>query len=172
MIKQTPWIDRKFEFNFPVGLFPIILDRLRGTIWRAEELLKNVPEEKLSSKKDGNWSAKEIIGHLCDLEGLWNKRITDFLERKEVLTAADMTNAQTHNAGHNDQPVAELLSHFRKLRTALINRVKDLTEDEAAMTALHPRLQKPMRLTDSLFFAAEHDDHELAKLRALLENSW
>jgi hypothetical protein len=31
MITQTIWIERKFEFNFPVGLFPVIVERLRRT---------------------------------------------------------------------------------------------------------------------------------------------
>jgi hypothetical protein len=33
--------------------------------------------------------------------------------------------------------------------------------------AIHPRLNKPMRLTDHLFFVAEHDDHHLAHISQL-----
>jgi hypothetical protein len=29
---------------------------------------------------------------------------------------------------------------------------------------LHPRLKQPMRLVDHLYFAAEHDDHHLARI--------
>ena len=50
----------------------------------------------------------------------------------------------------------------------LIDRVKNFDETTASLTALHPRLKTPMRLIDSLFFIAEHDDHELTKIRRLL----
>lgn len=75
MITQTPWFDRKFDFNFPAGLFPIIVERLSGAIPRLEALVRNVPEEQLILKKDGKWSVKEVIGHLYDLEELWQGRI-------------------------------------------------------------------------------------------------
>ena len=43
MITQTPWFERKFDFNFPVGLFPVILERLRGTVFRIEGMAKGKP---------------------------------------------------------------------------------------------------------------------------------
>lgn len=167
-ITQTPWIERKFEFKFPVGLFPVIVERLRGTLLQLELIVKNIPDEKLSFKKDGKWSVKELIGHLCDLEELWSGRIDDFLERKQTLRAADMSNARTTAAGHNAKPVDELLKQFRDARNRLIDRVSNFDEATASLTALHPRLQTPMRLIDSLFFVAEHDDHELTKIRKLI----
>ena len=85
MITQTPWIERKFEFNFPVGLFPVIIERLRGALLQLETMVKDLPDEKLSAKKDGKWSVKEVVGHLYDLEELWNGRINDFLEQKQTL---------------------------------------------------------------------------------------
>lgn len=168
MINQTPWIERKFDFNFPVGLFPVIKERLWGTIPRLYEMVKNIPEEKLSSKKDGGWSVKEVIGHLYDLEELWMGRIEDFIERKETLRAADMSNSKTHQSNHNSKPTIELLEQFKNSRQKLLEKIAGLGESMAAASALHPRLQKPMRFVDSLFFAAEHDDHELTKIRYLL----
>lgn len=170
MITQTPWFERKFDFNFPIGLFPVILERLRGTAFRLEASIKNIPEQQLITRKEGKWSAKEVIGHLYDLEELWQARIDDFLARREVLRAADLSNTKTHEAGHNSQTVGTLLRQFITERNKLIERVKNIDEATAAIVALHPRLKTPMRLIDSLFFVAEHDDHELAKIRALIEH--
>src|SRR5687767_3319074 len=157
MILQTPWIERKFDFNFPVGLFPIIKERLWGTIPRLVEMVKNIPEEKLSIKKDGGWSVKEVIGHLFDLEELWMGRIEDFLEKKDTLRAADMSNTKTHQSNYNSKTTGELLEQFKHAREKLLEKIAGFGESMAAVTALHPRLQKPMRLVDSLYFAAEHD---------------
>jgi hypothetical protein len=35
-------------------------------------------------------------------------------------------------------------------------------------TALHPRLNVPMRVLDWAYFIAEHDDHHLAQITVLL----
>jgi uncharacterized damage-inducible protein DinB len=168
MIKQTQWVERKFEFNFPVGLFPVIIERLRGTLPRIEAITKNATEAVLNQKNDGKWSAKEQIGHLYDLEELWYGRVEDFLNGQKILRPADMSNAKTQNANHNKNNIGELLHQFSVARNKLIDKVKHMDESTAALTSLHPRLQIPMRLIDSLFFIAEHDDHHLAKIRESL----
>jgi len=168
MIEQTPWFERKFEFNFPVGLFPVIVERLRGTISRVEKIVDSLSEEVLCKKINDTWSLKEHIGHLYDLEELWYGRIEDFLSGAEVLRAADLSNTKTNQANHNSKSIQELLIEFNNSRTKLINKVEHIDERTAVHSALHPRLQKPMRLVDSLFFVAEHDDHHLAKMRGIL----
>ncbi|MFL5811041.1 MAG: hypothetical protein ACJ749_16085, partial [Flavisolibacter sp.] len=67
MIPQTPWFERKFNFDFPVGVFPIIFSRLEGSIFRLYNLLSNADDELCSMSKNG-WSVKEHVGHLYDLE--------------------------------------------------------------------------------------------------------
>ena len=168
MIIQTPWVERKFEFNFPVGLFPVIIERLRGSLLRIELMVSGKTEDELSFKNGNGWSVKEQLGHLYDLEELWYGRIEDFLAGKETLRAADMTNAKTHSADHNKKTIKELMKQFFSARNKLIAKVENIDEATASITAIHPRLQKPMRLIDSLFFVAEHDDHHLAKIRELL----
>jgi uncharacterized damage-inducible protein DinB len=169
MIQQTPWFERKFEFNFPLGLFPVIIERLRGTFQHIESIVENKPEEELSRKIGESWSVKEQIGHLYDLEELWYGRIEDFLSAKQTLRTADITNTKTHNADHNKKNIKELLQQFSSARNKLIEKVKNMDEADASLTALHPRLKIPMRLIDSLFFVAEHDDHHIAKIREILK---
>ena len=91
------------------------------------------------------WSVKQQIGHLYDLEELWYGRILDFLDKKDTLRAADMTNKKTHEADHNERSVEELIIQFQKERQKLIDKVINIDEGTASLTSLHPRLQKPMR---------------------------
>ena len=170
MIEQTPWFGRKFDLNFPVGLFPVIVERLRGTAPRIENIVSNTSEVQLSQKVDGAWSVKEQVGHLYDLEQLWYGRIEDFLAGEENLRAADLSNTKTHEADHNKKSMYELLAMFSQARKRLVEKVENFGEATASLTALHPRLQTTMRLIDSLFFVAEHDDHHLAKIRELLRS--
>ena len=165
MIQQTSWFERKFDLNFPIGLFPVIVTRLEGTLPRIAAIIKNLDEAILTRKPNGEWSVKEQVGHLYDLEELWYGRVEDFLSGSEVLRAADLRNTKTHQADHNKKPINGLLEQFFSARNKLIDKVKDIDEATASLTSLHPRLKTPMRLIDHLFFICEHDDHHLAKIR-------
>ena len=90
MIAKTKWIERKFDFTFPLGLFPCILERLRGTPARLFEMTGSMPDEIAGKKMNDGWSIKEHIGHLSDLEELHEGRIDDFLSGLKTLCAADM----------------------------------------------------------------------------------
>ena len=167
MVKQTPWFERSFNFNFPVGLFPVIFSRLEGTIFRLHRILINADDEYCSHNAKG-WSIKEQIGHLFDLEELWWKRLQDFQQNKELLTAADLTNRQTTEAGHNEKTLEQLLQQFTVARQKILETAYVFDEHMLSRTSVHPRLNQPMRLIDSLYFVAEHDDHHLAAISNLL----
>ncbi len=78
-MSQVPvWFERKFEFSFPVELFPNLLARLRGTPARLEEVLRGRSQDILIRKPQGKWSAQEHAGHLLDLEPLWLARVEDY----------------------------------------------------------------------------------------------
>jgi hypothetical protein len=43
-------------------------------------------------------------------------RLREFLEGAPLLTAADVTGRRTHEARHNERPLAEILSAFHASR--------------------------------------------------------
>ncbi len=167
MIIQTPWFERKFNFDFPTGLFPVIFSRLEGSIFRLHTLLLNADEEFCERNKNG-WSVKQHIGHLYDLEDLWWKRLKDFQEGKEVLTAADLNNTKTNEAGHNEKTLEQLMHQFTIERQRALESIYNLDHIMLSKTSIHPRLNQPMRLVDALYFVAEHDDHHIAVISNLL----
>ncbi|HUM48468.1 MAG TPA: DinB family protein [Chitinophagales bacterium] len=172
MITQTPWLERSFHFDFPAGIFPCLLERLSGTPSRIEEMVKDVSESILPEKPGGKWSVKEHIGHLGDLELVHDGRIDDYLSGKEILRAADVLNKATNEAQHNLKSIEVLLTHFRDERMAMIRRLEAADEQLINTVAIHPRLQVKMRLADMVYFTCEHDDHHLAKMRAIIRQSF
>jgi hypothetical protein len=167
MVAQIKWFERTFNFDYPIGIFPCIIARLRGTPARLEELIKNFPPEILTKRTNDGWSIQEHVGHLGDLETLHDGRIDDFLASAKVLRPADLTNRKTHEADHNSKPIQTLLASFRLLRMNFVKRLEELDEKMVARTAIHPRLNQPMRMIDLAFFTAEHDDHHIAKMAAV-----
>ena len=161
------WIDRKFDFSLPEALFPVVVERLRGTPARIEDKVKNLPDDILTRRDGDAWSIQEHIGHLLDLDELHAGRLDDFLAGAEVLRSADMTNRRTWESRYNERPIAELLRDFRRERLAFVARLDAWDPELISLTALHPRLQKPMRVLDMAFFTAEHDDHHLTRMTEL-----
>jgi uncharacterized damage-inducible protein DinB len=118
----------------------------------------------LTTRAGEEWSVQEHAGHLLDLEELHIGRLDDFAEGRETLRAADMKNSKTYEANHNEARLGDILSAFRATRMEFVARIEGLDEDAVKKSALHPRLQVPMRLVDLVYFAAEHDDHHLASI--------
>jgi len=161
------WTSRTFDFDFPADRFAFILERLYGTAPRIQYMIKNLSPEKLTHQPNGAWSIQEHIGHLIDLDELHDGRIDDYLEKKPVLRAADMSNKKTYEAHYNQQNLQQLLTDFAQKRQNFIERIKTL---DPTLAAQHPRLQKNMRVVDMAFFVAEHHDHHLAIVREIIES--
>lgn len=167
MVKQTKWTERQFDFNFPIGVFPCILERLRGTPARLEDLTSALPVKILTIRVQGSWSIQENVGHLLDLEELGERRLLDYRSRAAVLTSADMENRKTSKADHNSNSMKDLLRQFRNTRHAFVDKLEQLDEEEVARSSLHPRLNKQMRVFDWAYFMAEHDDHHVTRIHEL-----
>jgi DinB superfamily len=164
MNELSQWYERRFDFSFPVELYPNVCARLRGTPARLEELIRSCPHQTVTRKPAGKWSALENAGHLLDLEFLWLARVEDYEKGTETLASTDLNNRKTDAANHNARPVEQLLAEFRTARATLMARIELFDAAMYSRVALHPRLKTPMRLVDHLFFVAEHDDHHLARI--------
>lgn len=162
------WYERQFEFAFPADLYPNLCIRLRGTPARIEELVRKCPRGIMTSKEGGKWSAQEHVGHLLDLEPLWLKRLEDFVDGRGELSTADLSNRKTFEANYNRRAIENILVDLRKSRMLFVERAASVDAALYSRVLLHPRLQKPMRLVDHLFFVAEHDDHHLASIWGLI----
>lgn len=172
MIKRTRWVEREFDFGLALGVFPSVVERLRGTPARLEELTRGLARETLTAKNvAGSWSVQEQVGHLIDLDELHEGRLEDYALHHSTLRAADMTNRKTEEAGHNDARLEDLLAAFRDARLGFVSRLEAMSEHEVAASALHPRLRKQMRVIDMAYFVAEHDDHHLASINEILRAS-
>jgi uncharacterized damage-inducible protein DinB len=163
-MKQTNWFERKFEFNSDQHIFPALIERLTGTPVRIEEKLKGMDSQFQAVKVDNKWSILEHVGHLSDLEPLWQGRLEDILQGKTELRATDLNNTRTDLANHNARGVEALIHEFRTLRKITVDALKNLSEEQLYLSALHPRLRTPMRTIDLFLFVAEHDDHHLVKM--------
>ncbi|GHN03247.1 hypothetical protein WSM22_47360 [Cytophagales bacterium WSM2-2] len=167
-MKQINWFDRKFDFSSNQNTMPSLIERLEGTPIRLIEKMKHISPSLYKIQPGGNWSMFEHIGHLADLETLWQERLDDILNGNTELRPADLANRKTTEANHNSKSLERLLDDFSSLRIITLERLKNLKDEDVFKSALHPRLKTPMRTLDHFTFVAEHDDHHLAKITELI----
>ena len=165
---KWPWIERKFNFDYPAGKWPDLLARVRGTPARIEELVRGLDPTAPARQPDDGWSIQQNVGHLIVVEDLHLCRIDEILDGKDVLTAADMTNRRSNEADFSARDFADLLAEFRTARARLVARFESLDESDWAKSAQHPRLNQPMRIVDIACFTAEHDDYHVARIHELV----
>jgi uncharacterized damage-inducible protein DinB len=171
MIERTPWFERILDGSPEAGAYASVIERLRGTPARIAARVRGLVPVQLTRRLDDDWSIQENVGHLGDLEPLWAGRVDDLLAGRAELRPADLENRATHAAGHNERPFAEVLGGFERARSALVARLERLSAEQVARTARHPRLQRPMSTLELCLFVAEHDDHHLATISAILGGS-
>ena len=169
MVERAAWFTREFSFDLlPVWMYPNILERLRGTPARLEDMTRGLSIEVLTRRDGDKWSIQEQAGHLLDLEPLGMKRLDDYEAGREILYAADLKNRRTHEANHNSDSIERILSAFRAERMEFMRRLDAYDERFVQRQAIHPRLKMKVRVVDLAFFIAEHDDHHLARITELI----
>jgi uncharacterized damage-inducible protein DinB len=162
------WFDRKFSFDYPVEWHPDIVERFRSLPARLEDKIRRYPRNILTRRDmEGTWSIQENIGHLLDLEPLFQTRINEFLAGKDPLSPADVSNRATHEAGHNLVPVETILASIRKERLEQAAALDRLKTSDFARVSTHPRLKQKLRLVDAVYFVCCHDDYHLTRMSEL-----
>ena len=162
------WIQRSFDFDFPVAKFPDVLERWRGTPARVEERVGGLSREVLVRRPSEGWTIAENVGHLLDLEFLPARRIEQVLAGEAELIPADMSNRKTNEANHNEADIQDLLRAFRSERMTTVDRLEGLAEADWGKSALHARTGLRMRIVDLVYFMCEHDDYHLGRIGELI----
>lgn len=164
-----PWFERSFPQQLDPRLLPTIIERLAYTPLRIRAKVAHLPAGLLTLNPAGKWSIQEHIGHLLDLEPLWQGRWVDITHGLSTMREADLSNRKTHEAGHNSRLLADLLDEFEQARQASIAQLLQFRAQDLQMSSLHPRLQQPLNVAGLAFFVAEHDDHHLALMSRIVE---
>lgn len=163
------WIDRKFSFDNSQNTFSNTLTRLKQTPQQIRDKIEVIPFQIRTLRFEATWSIQQNIGHLFDLEELWQGRLEDILEGKETMRPWDIENSKTRKARYNRRNMDDILNWFEEARNQTVEALEKLEEADLLKASLHPRLKQPMRMMDLFYFVAEHDDHHLSRIDQIHE---
>ncbi len=167
MTHQENWLEKNFDFDFPSSRYIEFLAFLRQTPTRLENLVESLPPDVLIRRDGDSWSIQENVGHFLTVESLFTGRLDDYQNNAETLRPARFEDNPTDKADFNTKDIQWILREFRAQREAYMQRLDALRPEDFGKVSLHPRLQKPMRLCDTLLFQVEHDRHHLLRIEEL-----
>ena len=129
-IARKPWFTRTFRFDLEPWMMPNVVERLRGRR-RGSRIAWHVTREvRTRAQEEGKWTLQQNAGHLLDLEPALVRPLREMLAGAAALTAADLTNKKTHEARHDERPIAEILQRFRAERTKYAAALDKLGEEQ------------------------------------------
>jgi uncharacterized damage-inducible protein DinB len=166
-LERPPWAQRKFAFGQPEWMLAEYVERLRGLVPRLGPLLEGLGEDVARREHGGKWSIAQNVGHLSDVEELWQERLEDLRRGREAYTPADPVRFHGVAARHHERPLSATVRELAERRARLVEALAGASPELQRATAFHPRLKVQMRLVDCAQFYAEHDDHHLLRIREL-----
>jgi hypothetical protein len=169
MSHKENWLEKQFTFDFPSSKYVEFLEFLRETPAKIEALVEFLSKEILIHRDGDSWSIQENIGHFLTAESLFLGRLDDYENDAPVLQPARFEDNPTDKANFNDKNIQWVLNEFRAQRETYISRLDALEPQDFEKAILHPRLNKPMRLCDMLYFHSQHDQHHLTRIAELKE---
>lgn len=164
---RPPWSQRKFAFVHPSWMLADFVERLRGVVPRLAPLLAGVTETAGHQQIDGKWSIAQNVGHLADVEDLWQERLDDLRGGRATYAPADPARFQALALRHQERTLPAIVEELGERRARLVAALAEAPAALQEATAFHQRLQTSMRLVDCAQFYAEHDDHHLLRIRTL-----
>ena len=145
------------------------LARMERTVNDYVAATKGVPETKLSRRPDGkNWSAKEVVCHVRDIEESFMMRFLAIMAMDEpkFLPVEPDRWAVERQYQRNDVP--EALAAFKARRDDTLKFLLGLKPEQWERGGIHATRGK-MTLKDFVELMAWHDDNHLDQLKRALE---
>ena len=94
-------------------------------------LLQSVPDEQANTHPaPGEWSVKEVLGHICDGERVFGYRALRFARSDSTPLPGFEQNDYVRATDFNARTLTDLIEEFTFLRRANIVCFKPLTDDE------------------------------------------
>lgn len=113
----------------------------------------------------------EHMGHLIALQDRFEGRLEDFENGRTSLCEISLHDQEAILNGHRLRALGDVLEEFRLKRMAFTQRLSMFRQASLEHVAFHPCQNKRMRAVDMLLWIAEHDDHHLASIRMIVQNT-
>lgn len=150
-------LAEKYIQLVPEGKLHEILQRQQE---QTVSLLQDISEEQAGYRyAEGKWSLRTVLGHIADVERLWNYRIFRIARGDARELAGYDRDIFAHNAPFESLPIAEVLRDYSAVRQSTISLITHLSDE--AMRRLGDFNEHPLSARAAAFIIAGHEIHHI-----------
>ena len=124
-----------------------------GTLSDEQGLFRDAPNE---------WSIKEVVGHLNDVERVFSYRLLRISRNDPAPLTGFEQNDYVREAGFDTHPLQDLLQEFESLRRANILAIRNMTEEAVLRQGTASGYTVSARAL--IYMMVGHVDHHMASL--------
>jgi uncharacterized damage-inducible protein DinB len=122
----TGYVQRAIERRDVLAVLPKQIDEIKSALGNLTD------EQALSRDAPGEWSIKEVMGHLNDVERIFSYRLLRISRNDPTPLPGFEQDDYVHEAGFDNHPLNDLIREFEHLRHANILAIHNMS-DEAAL---------------------------------------
>jgi len=127
------------------------------------ELGSLTDEQALFRDAPGEWSIKEVLGHLNDGERVFSYRLLRISRNDATPLPGFEQNDFVREAGFDAHPFKDILQEFEHLRRTNLLAIRNLTDE--ALVRLGTASGYPVSTRALIYIMVGHVDHHLESLR-------
>lgn len=150
-----------------IGLLPddgLVLQYLQGNLNVVLDFIRSSPAEKLTSRwAEGEWTIKEILGHIIDDERIYCYRALRFARNDATELPGFEQDDYVIYSGANARDLEEILAEYTAVRSATITFFDSL--EEKALTRAGLANGHVMSVRAAAYHIAGHELHHLNSIK-------
>ncbi len=125
-----------------------------GNLSDEQALFRDAPQE---------WSIKEVMGHLNDVERVFSYRLLRISRNDATPLPGFEQNDYVREAGFDTHPIKDLIQEFEHLRHANILAIQNMSEEAALRIGAASGY--PVSARALIYMLVGHVDHHMESLR-------
>jgi hypothetical protein len=158
--EYAPYYGRYVE---PASARGDVLATLPRQIDEIKSALGNLTDEQALFRDAPNeWTIKEVLGHMNDVERIFAYRLICISHNDQTPLPGFEQDDYVREAGFNNYPIADLISEFEFLRRANILAIKNITTESTLR--LGTASGNPVSARALIYIMVGHVEHHMASL--------
>jgi uncharacterized damage-inducible protein DinB len=148
-----------------------IIERVKSLPDRVAAEIEGLSEDELRRRPaEGDWSIKEVCGHLRDDSEVWRRRLQMMITETDPVLPAYDQEALVREGQYQDADLAAVLGDFKQFRLEMVERLTALAMDNWERTGHHPDWGR-LTIRQGMEMMVRHTEEHLDQVRELKEKT-
>ena len=140
-----------------------VLAALPNQIDKIQAALGNLSDEQALFRDAPNeWTIKEVMGHLNDVERVFSYRLLRVSRNDSTPIPGFEQNDYVREAGFDSHPIKDLIQEFEHLRRANVLAIQNMTDEAALRVGVASGY--PVSARALIYMLVGHVDHHMESL--------